>query len=88
LDNLAVVLSFRLFLCRRLIASHPKTANEGHMAEGQWPSYWYCKTSGSTGTVSGGPMFTASTSVLGQVGVGHFVMGTRIAHFSREKISV
>jgi hypothetical protein len=34
LDNLAVVLSFRLFLCRRLIASHPKTAKEGHIAEG------------------------------------------------------
>ena len=34
LDNRAVVLSFRLFPCRRLIASHPKTAKEGHMAEG------------------------------------------------------
>jgi hypothetical protein len=34
LDNRAVVLSFRLFPCRRLIASHPKTAKEGHIAGG------------------------------------------------------
>jgi len=34
LDNLAVVLSFRLSLCRRVIASHPKTAKDGNMAEG------------------------------------------------------
>ena len=72
LDNLVVVP--RLFLRRGLIASDQEKAKEGYMAEGAMAVILVVQKVRLYGYRLRGPMITASTSVLRQVGVGHFVI--------------